>query len=223
MGAQARTYAKGPAGEMDVVRDPARAAALLHPVRQKILQTLAKPDSASGVARRLRLPRQNANYHLRELEREGFVELVAERRKGNCVERVVRATARAYLIDPTAVGGLPEEGPEATRDRFSSTYLIGAAARVIRDVATLRQRAERAGQRLATMTLETELSFASPAARHAFAEELAQEVARLVAKHHDPKSEGSRLHRVALGVYPAITKDEDAAAGAGPAPKETAS
>ncbi|MGD9692318.1 MAG: winged helix-turn-helix domain-containing protein [Phycisphaerales bacterium] len=198
-----------PSEDVDLVHDPARAAALLHPLRQRILKALSTPDSASGVARKLNLPRQKTNYHLRELEREGFLELVEERRKGNCVERLVRATARSYLIDPTAVGGLPDEDPDATRDRFSATYLIAAAARVIRDIATLRHRASKANQRLATMTLETELSFSSPAARHAFAEELAQEVARLVAKHHDPNHPDARLHRAVLGLYPAITKDSE--------------
>src|SRR5262250_3074362 len=57
----------------------------------RILEQLAEPDSAAGVARRLKLPRQQISYHLRELEHAGLVELVEERRKGNCLERVVRA------------------------------------------------------------------------------------------------------------------------------------
>lgn len=208
MGAPRRSHADEPVLPVDLVHEPARAAALLHPLRQRILKALAEPDSASGVARRLDLPRQKTNYHLRELEREGFLELVEERRKGNCVERVVRATARSYLIDPTAVGGLSDEAPGATQDRFSATYLVAAAARIIRDLATLRARAARADQRLATMTLETELAFPSPAARHAFAEELSNEIARLVAKHHSPTDDSSRPHRLVLGLYPAITKPE---------------
>ncbi len=209
MGALRRSARTQPSPEVDLVHDPARAAALLHPLRQRVLQALAEPDSASGVARRLSLSRQKTNYHLRELEREGFLELVEERRRGNCVERLVRATARSYLIDPTAVGGLPEQPSESIRDRFSATYLVAAAARVIRDVATLRQRATRAGQRLATMTLESEVSFVSPEARHAFAEELASEIARLVVKHHNPDSPDARLHRVVLGLYPAITREAE--------------
>jgi DNA-binding IclR family transcriptional regulator len=63
---------------------------------------LSEPDSAAGLARRLGIPRQKVNYHLRELEREGFVELLEERRKGSCIELVVRATAREFLIAPHA-------------------------------------------------------------------------------------------------------------------------
>ena len=98
------------------------------------LAHLKDPDSASGLARRLRLPRQRVNYHLKVLETAGLVELVEERRKGNCLERVVRATARAFVISPEALGEL---GPtaETAADRLSGAYLIAAAGRAIRDVA----------------------------------------------------------------------------------------
>src|SRR5579862_8354674 len=78
---------------IEVVQGPERAAALLDPVRLRILEGLAEPDSAAGVARRLGLPRQRVNYHLHELEKHELVRFVEERRKGNCVERIVRATA----------------------------------------------------------------------------------------------------------------------------------
>ena len=80
----------------------------------QLYQQLAEPDSASGVARRLGLPRQQVNYHLRELEKQGFLEFIEERRKGNCMERLVRATARTYLISPEALGHL---GPTPEQQR----------------------------------------------------------------------------------------------------------
>ena len=73
---------------------------------------LGEPGSAAGLGRKLGLPRQRVNYHLRELEKEGLLEVVEERKKGNCVERIVRATARSYLISSEALGTLgsrPEE------------------------------------------------------------------------------------------------------------------
>ncbi|KAB2955835.1 MAG: winged helix-turn-helix transcriptional regulator, partial [Thermoanaerobaculia bacterium] len=73
--------------------------------RQDLLSALQDgPATAAGLARRLGLPRQRVNYHLRELEKAGLVELVEERRRGNCVERLVRATARAFLLGPEALG-----------------------------------------------------------------------------------------------------------------------
>ena len=94
-------------------------------------------------------------------------------------------------------------------DRFSSTYLIGAAAKVVRDVAILRDRAATARKKLPTLTVQAEVRFASAKARHAFAEELSQQIADLAAKYHDEESAEGRTHRVILGAYPKITKTED--------------
>ncbi len=190
---------------LECVREPERAAALLHPLRRRILERLRSPDSASGLARRLRLPRQQVNYHLRELEEEGFVELVEERRKGNCIERVVRASARAYLISPETLGGLTAD-PGEFRDRFSSAYQVAVAARAIQDLGILRERADRAGKRLSTFTLQSEIRFASPADRRAFAEELTAEIARLVSAYHDETARGGRRFNLFLGSYPTITR-----------------
>ena len=87
---------------LQIVQSPEKAAILLQSGRLSLLEGLSEPDSSAGLARRLGIPRQKVNYHLRELEREGFVELFEERRKGNCIERVVRATAREFLIAPPA-------------------------------------------------------------------------------------------------------------------------
>jgi DNA-binding transcriptional ArsR family regulator len=190
-----------PALPLEVIRDSAAAAALLDPVRQELLTQLHEPDSATGLARRLRLPRQRINYHLRALERAGLVELVEERRKGNCLERVVRATARAFVISPEALGALGPT-PEAAGDRLSSAYLIAAAGRAIRDVASLEARARRAGKRIATMTLDADVRFASAESRARFAEELADTVARLTAKYHDERAPGGRRFRLLAAIHP---------------------
>ena len=54
-----------------------------------------EPASATEVAARLGESRQRVNYHVRALERGGLVELVEERARRGCTERVVRATADA--------------------------------------------------------------------------------------------------------------------------------
>lgn len=193
---------------VDVVSDTGRAAALLHPVRLKLLERLAEPDSATGLARRLGRPRQTINYHLRELEREGLVELVEQRRKGNVAERLVRATARSYLIDPGALGAVGLR-PALIRDRFSSAYLLAVAAQLIRDLAVLRAGAQRAGQRLPTFTLETEVGFASAEDRRAFTEELATTVAGLVAKYGNEEAPARRRFRFVIGAHPALPSKEE--------------
>ena len=72
----------------------AGAAASLDPIRARLLAELAEPGSASTLAARVGLTRQKANYHLRALERHKLVELVEERRKGNCTERVLQASEK---------------------------------------------------------------------------------------------------------------------------------
>ncbi len=190
-----------------VVDHPEQAAALCDPLRARILQGLREPGSATTVARSLGLPRQKVNYHLRELEKAGLVEAVEERRKGGCVERVVQATATSYLIGPAALGPLAGD-PRTVRDRFSAAYLLSLAGRTLREVSTLERAARRGKQRLATLSLDAEVRFASAAQRQAFAEELAAQVAALVAKYHHEEAPDGRLFRLTVGCHPAITKPE---------------
>ena len=188
---------------LQIVQSPEKAEVLLQPGRLRLLEQLTEPDTAAGLARRLGVPRQKLNYHLRELEREGFLELVEERRKGNCMERVVRAVAREFLIAPQ-----PTAGERITADRFSAAYLASTAARMIRELASLCLRARRAQKRVATLTLETEIRFASAESRAAFAEEMTVAIAQLAAKYHNEKAEGGRSFRLLSAIYPAVKPEE---------------
>jgi DNA-binding transcriptional ArsR family regulator len=187
-----------PAAELRMVESTEQAAVMLHPTRLLLLRELAEPGSAASLARRLELPRQQLNYHLHALEHAGLVEEVETRRRGNCIERVVRATARTYVISPAAMG---ETGPSATAvgDRFSATYLISVAAQTLRDLGRLRSLADKAGKRLATLTLQAEVCLASPADRKAFTRELAAAVEGVIAKYQHA---GGRPFRVTLAAYP---------------------
>ena len=196
---------------LQIVQSSEKAGVLLQPGRLRLLEQLSEPDSAAGLARRLGVPRQKLNYHLRELEREGFLELIEERRKGNCVERVVRAVAREFLIAPQTPDRVTDR---VTTDRFSAAYLASTAARMIRELASLCIRARRAGKRVATLTLETEIRFASAESRAAFAEEMTASIARLAAKYHNERAEGGRRFRLLSAVYPAVRLEESASESA---------
>src|ERR671937_2808785 len=104
--------------DVTVIDDPAAAEASLDPVRARLLAELAQPASASALAARVGLPRQKVNYHLRALERHGLVELVTERRKGNVTERLLQATAAAYVISPAALAAVAPD-PARAPDRLS--------------------------------------------------------------------------------------------------------
>jgi DNA-binding transcriptional ArsR family regulator len=190
--------------EVTVIEDPAAAEASLDPMRVRLLAELAEPGSASSLAARVGLPRQKVNYHLRELERHGLVELVEERRKGSVTERVMRATAASYVISPLALAAVQPD-PGRSPDRLSAHWLLALASQLVRDVGTLLNGAARARKRVATFALDGEVRFASAADRSAFAEELAATVAALVSKYHDETAEGGRPHRVIVAVHPTIT------------------
>ena len=186
--------------EVLVLEDPERAQALLDPARLAILEALATPASAAGLARRLAQPRQRLNYHLRELESRGLIELVAETRRGSVSERVYRRSSESYAIATTALGALGSS-PGKVRDRFSSAYQIAVASQAIADLARLRAGARAADKPLPTLTLEVDVRFADAAARSAFAEELGEAVAVLAARYHDEKAPGGRTFKLYAGMY----------------------
>src|SRR5687767_7622487 len=101
-------------GRMQVLTDRTQLATVLSPLRMNILEELKEPGSATTLADRMGMPRQKLNYHLRELEREGFLELVEERPRRGCVERYLKATSRAFVVNPGLLGNLADD-PEAAR------------------------------------------------------------------------------------------------------------
>ena len=191
-------------GVLDVaaISDPSAAEATLDRTRARLLAELGRPASAAALAERLGLPRQKVNYHLRLLEQHGLIELVEERRKGNCTERVLRATAVSYVISPAALDTVAPD-PRRAPDRRSARWLLALAGQLVRDVGELLAGAERAGQRLATFALDGEIRFASAADRAEFTGELAAAVAALAARYHDQDAPQGRAHRIVLAVHPA--------------------
>src|SRR5205085_143693 len=191
-----------------VIDDPAAAEASLDPIRAQLLAELAAPGSASTLAARVGLSRQKANYHLRTLERHGLVELVEERRRGNCTERVLQATAASYVISPTALSAVAPD-PSREPDQRSARWMLAIAGRLVREVGELITRSAEAGKPVATLAIDSEVRFASAADRAAFAAELAGAVNGLVAKYHDEHARGGRLHRFVVALHPTITTTEE--------------
>lgn len=181
----------------------AAAAAVLDDTRLAILRRLREPASAATVAAHLGAPRQRISYHVRQLERSGLVVPVQERAHGGLVERVLQASAASYIVAPQALGPVGTD-PGAVVDRFSSAYQLAVASRIIRDLADLRDRAERTNKTVPTLTLDTRVRVANAEAQHAFATELANAVARVVEKFHDDVSPRGRVIACTVTVHPAV-------------------
>jgi DNA-binding transcriptional ArsR family regulator len=180
--------------DVEVIESAEAARSALDPTRARLLRELATPHSAASLAAKLGIPRQKLNYHLRQLEAHGLVELHDTRAHGGITERVLTASASAYVLDPGA--------PPAGDDRLSARYLIAVAARAVREVGRLARRGP-----VATLTIDSEIGFATPADRVAFAAELAAAVTELAAKYHH---DDGRAHRLVVAAHPLPEEDDSA-------------
>jgi DNA-binding transcriptional ArsR family regulator len=186
--------------DLEVIDDPDAAAVALDPVRATILRHLAEPGSATTLAHELGLSRQKVNYHVRALESHRLVHLVEERPRRGLTERIVQATARAYLVAPDVVD---QHAVDPSRvDRLSSLYLVALAARLLHDVLDLSRRAERSDKTLPTLAIDTDIRFRTAAERAAFTSELAAAVRELAARYHDETAPRGRWHRLLVAAHP---------------------
>ena len=187
--------------DVEVIEDPAAAVVALSPVRARLLAELSVPGSASTLAPRVGLSRQKVNYHLRALEVHGLVEIVEERPRRGLTERILVASAAAYVVSPAARGEAAVDSGAAA-ERLSARYLIALAARAVREVGDLARRADRAGKRLPTLALDAEIRFRSTAERAAFTEDLAAAVTGLASRYHDAEAPGGRAYRLVVAAHP---------------------
>lgn len=176
--------------------EPEKVRRALSPIRRQLLARLREPGSATRLAAEMDLPRQRVNYHLRALEDAGLLELVEERPRRGCTERILRTRPGALVVDPTVIDG------EITRihDQYAAEHLVNVAATTVRDVARMQAAASEQGKRLLTFTVETEVRFGKPGDVHAFTDELAAAVAAVVARFDNP---GGRPYRMIAGGHPA--------------------
>lgn len=199
---------------VDLLRQPAQAAVLFyHPLRMRILEALLQPDSAAGLARRMKLPRQTVNYHVRELARALLLARAGRRKRRRLYEQCYVATACGYVFSPELLGKLAAD-PAQVADRFSAAYLLGLASKLQSELGRALELAEKAAKRLATLSINTELRFTSAAQRAVFTEELQRAIVDVVGRHSSPYrgADGSaaqgRPFRLVLGCYPIPPEQE---------------
>jgi DNA-binding transcriptional ArsR family regulator len=174
----------------------------LAPVRRRILTALTEPASAAGLSERLGLPRQNIGYHLNALEAAGLVQLAGERRKRGFTERLFVA-AQNHVFDPAMMQAPPDPDAVEAQDRHAADHLIATASTLVRDVARMRQAAEAEGARLLTLTVEADVSFATPADFDTFTEDVSAAVAAIARRYAAPVG---RRYRLTAAAHPAVAK-----------------
>ncbi|MGI5267909.1 helix-turn-helix domain-containing protein [Nonomuraea sp. CA-218870] len=190
------------ATQMSLMDEPERLRVALTPIRRQLLARLREPASAVQLAAELGQPRQRVGYHLKVLEQQELIELVEERRRRGCVERVMRATAKAFLVDPDVLASPGQIDADFTRiaDRHAAEHLVEVAAGTVREVTRMAAEADRQGVRLLTFTLEADVRFAEPGDVHRFTDELAEAVSHLAARYD---TSGGRPYRLTAGGHPA--------------------
>ena len=104
-------------------------------------------------------PRQNVNYHLKELERAGLVRKVGERRNGNFIEALFQSVAPTIVVSPRAAWADPRRAA-ALREQLSLEHLILVGERLGRDGAALLDRAAFDGEEIASTAVEADVHFA---------------------------------------------------------------
>jgi DNA-binding transcriptional ArsR family regulator len=187
--------------DIEVITDPAAAAVALDPIRSQLLAELAKPASAAALATRMGLARQKVNYHVRALEACNLVKVAERRHWGGLTERLLVSCAKSFVVSPEALGPAGAD-PARSKDRLAASYLIALGARIVREVGDLWRRARQADKHLATLSIDAEIRFASPADRAAFTRDFTQAVTELASRYHDATASTGRSHRLIVVSHP---------------------
>jgi DNA-binding transcriptional ArsR family regulator len=193
------------ASTMTYLDEPEKVRRALSPIRRQLLARLREPASATQLAAALDLPRQRVNYHLRALEAAGLLELVEERPRRGCTERILRTRPGAFVVDPAVIEPAVVDD-EFTRihDQYAAEHLVNVAAGTVREVARMQSAAADQGKRLLTFTVEAEVRFARPGDLHDFTDALTAAIAETVARFDAP---GGRPYRLVAGGHPTSRGD----------------
>lgn len=191
--------------ELATISSVRRAGALLHPLRLRLLAETRQPVSAAELARRLGLPRQRVNYHVRALEKAGFLKPAGRHRKRNMIEQRYVMTARAFVLSPSLLGPVGADWRDIPNSG-SAEYLLALVEQVRTDVERASREAE--GERVSTLSLKAQFRFEGPAQRAEFANAVREAVVGVIARHSSPNrtEDGrpgrGRPHRLVLACYP---------------------
>jgi hypothetical protein len=189
---------------LEVVADPRRAVALMHPIRLRILHQAAGPISATGAAAGLGLTRQRVNHHFRHLIAAGLLRPAGRRRRRNMVEKLYVASAAGYLLSPALLGPVLADW-RGMSDRGSGAYLLALLANAQADIAPS---VGPKGKPAETLSVKTQFRLDGAGEREDFARALRDALAELVRRHTRPAAPGEgeasagRLHRMVVACYP---------------------
>jgi hypothetical protein len=199
--------------EVQAIRSGSQAAVLVqHPLRRRILAAAREAVSATELAAQLGQARQKVNYHVRQLAKAGFLRPAGRRMRRNLIERKYQATAQSYVLSPEILGPVAASGSEAS-DVYSATYLLGLTSLAQGELSAVTEAASRAGVRVLTLSVMSEIRFESGEQRAAFGAALTEAITEVIGRHTTAHRTSTgepgkgRPYRFILGCYP-IPKNE---------------
>ncbi len=187
-------------------------AALVHPVRRRMLAELAEPASPSEVAKRLGIAAQIANYHVRALEAAHLVREVETRQVRNLLEHRFHAVARSFTLSTA----LPLT--DAQRRRLQSDValqqLVRAGDAIRQDALRLLETPVPAGHGgHNALALELDVDLPNQEDREAFVQALSEAIRTAAAPFRATRQRGGQRshYRTHVAIYPAAPADPVAA------------
>lgn len=191
--------------ELLLIEEVEQAEALLKPLRVELLKQMSEPRTCSELAEIFNLSPQSVYYHVKELEKAGLVEKVAEARVRGTVEGHYQARARAYWLSPQLVGQVGR--PRGARDQASLRYLLSLAEEMHAEVGRLGTRAA-SGESVPSLGLSAQIHLPEGERRGEFLAEVQQVFQAIARKYGLPPDVGeapgeSETFHLVLACYPA--------------------
>jgi DNA-binding transcriptional ArsR family regulator len=194
-------------------------AALVHPVRRRMLAELAEPASPSEVAKRVGIAAQIANYHVRALEAAGLVQEVETRQIRNLLEHRFRAVARSFILS-TALP-LTEVQRRRLQSDVALQQLVQAGDAIRQDALRLLEAPAPNGHN--ALALELEVDLPSEADREAFVQALSEAIRTAAAPFRATRRRRGQhnRYRTHVAIYP-VAPPASAARAAAPTVQSSA-
>lgn len=186
------------------VLESARLKALSHPLRVQLLNALTNygPATASGLAVRLGESSGATSYHLRQLERHGFVQ--EDHAQGTARERYWMRSPGSLTLDPTIYA--PDSAERIAADAVAGewererTRLLGAFLRYGADALPV-DWVESSGVMSSTLSLTREQL-------DALSTELGAVVTAYVQRYREQRGDDTRRVRIDVNAFPILDGEE---------------
>lgn len=183
----------------------AQVAAVLHPVRRRMLACLAeRAASPAEVARLVGIAPQLSNYHMRALEAAGLVEQTESVRRRNLLEHRFRAIARAFTLSSALP--LTDEQRARLQSDAALQQVVAAGDTIRADAMRL---LDAHAEPVPAAAVEVEVTLRDDAERARFLDSLIQSVRAAAAPYQPTAADRGTVFRTHLAIYPLPTPPEE--------------